>query len=952
MNKALPILAIRFGQWLLQRLSARRGFPGLRSVCVFGGLASVAAGAPPVVPMGVWQNTYFTPTQIAADLADDLAVTGTDSTPNLLKYAYGLTPGDNASTLAPQAGWVGNTLTLQYRRVAAATDISYEVEVSSDLRTWTSGTGVTEEVTSSVLQPGVDLVTVRDLQAAGAFPHRFLRLRVSRGLTSPQAPHPRMFLNSTQLPALLQRAGYAAPGVPLSDATPSASWTAFSDWMQPYRTDGTYYGMWGWHFALMYMITRDHAYFDRAMAFLTENMTAVPSGAFGPGNGATDPLDYCMDAYGESVRFTNYIGSSAYLRDAALIYDWFYPELTPPQRQQIVAYINRIEGEIWDPLNNNGQPGWSGWSAWGLNDAGDNFHYGHTTGLIYAAAAVADPVENPNPPTLYLYPKFAYFVPDQSVAYHDYISILAAVQARDAAYLNTYATGGAWFEGDSYGNFCKSHMMEGLFVQASAFGTIPTSPPATFINEASLYFLYAAQPAPDGAGPIVNIFNALTGDTPNYGQYLKDPDRISLLEEANYLGATNATAGYVRSWLQAKYPSCNYYRDLFGYDFLLDNSGAGLGDLAELPPYYHAVGAGWVNSRSIAPRGLADPDAVSVSFMSCDRIQSHQHQDANAFLVFYKDWQIAKAAPFMTGNGFPWGKAKYQSNIQAADANGFAEQRYSNDLSGGNGFPDTANPSGKIVKYESTPAYTYAVGDASDAYYTDVNGYGPGGTRLLATYLREFVHLRPDVILLYDRVSPVDVSTQVSYQVVTHHQPITLSATDRRSINGDGEVFQRTLLPTTNFSIVSSEILDDGSPTPDVASCYRTSTQVTGPAPDHQTFFHLLQTADATTTTMIATSPLVAGQLMNGVLIHYPGQDTVVLFAANNDGAAVAGTISYGVAANIPTRHLVFDLPPAAGYTITATAGTITMTPGGSAHVSANGSLAFTTNSHGSVTFP
>ena len=947
-----PNPSLRTGRQILDRLTPQWLLSGIQLPGIVFALACSATAAPPVVPMAAWQNTYFTPAQIAAGLADDLAVTATDPTPNLLKYAYGLAPTDPAASVAPQAGLAGSHLTLQYRRASAATDVIYDVEVSSDLQTWASGPGATEILTTSALQPGVDLVTVRDLQAVDSAHQRFLRLRVSRSLTSVLAAHPRMFLNSSQMSALLHRAGYAAPGVPLSDATPAASWTAFSDWMQPYRTDGTYYSMWGWHFALMYMITRDHAYFDRALAFLTENMTAVTSGAFGLGNGATDPLDYCMDAYGESVRFTNYIGSSSYLRDAALIYDWFYPELTPAKRQQIVAYINRIEGEIWDPLNQNGQPDWSGWSAWGINDSGDNFHYGHTTGLIYAAAAVSDPAENPNPPTLYLYPKFAYSVPDQGVAYHDYPSILAAVEARDAEYLNTYAKGAAWFEGDSYGNFCKSHMMEGLFVQTSAFGVAPTSPPPTFINEAALYFLYAAQPAPDGAGPTVNIFNALTGDTPNYGQYLKDSDRVSLLEEASCLGASNVTAGYVRSWLQAKYPSCNYYRDLFGYDFLLDASDASLGDLSELPPYLHATGAGWVNSRSQAPRGLADPDAVSVSFMSCDRIQSHQHQDANAFLVYYKDWQIAKAAPYMTGSGFPWGKAKYQSHIQVADANGPAEQRYSNDLSGGNGFPDRVHPSGKIVKYESTPAYTYAVGDASDSYYTDVNSYGPGTTRLLNIYLREFVHLRPDVILLYDRVSPVDVSTQVSYQIVTHYQPLVLSATDRRSINGDGEVFQRTLLPSANFSIVSSEVPDIDSRTPGVASCYRTTTQTSDPAPAHQTFFHLLQTADATTSAMVATSPIAAGQAMNGVLIHYPGQDTAVLFAANDDGASAQGPISYGLGANTATRHLVFDLPLAAGYTITDVAGTITLTPGGTTLVSANGSLAFSTDSQGNVTLP
>jgi len=131
----------------------------------------------------MWKGAYFAPSQIAAGLADDLSAPTADGASNLLKYAYGLRPFDDASNFAPQVNLVGNSLTLEYRRLSAATDLSYEVEASSDLKTWTSGAGTIEELTRQSLSDGIDLVTVRDLQAVDVSRQRFLRLRVTRSTT-------------------------------------------------------------------------------------------------------------------------------------------------------------------------------------------------------------------------------------------------------------------------------------------------------------------------------------------------------------------------------------------------------------------------------------------------------------------------------------------------------------------------------------------------------------------------------------------------------------------------------------------------------------------------------------------------------------------------------------------------------------------------------------------------
>lgn len=144
---------------------------------------TATSGEPPVVPMAAWKATYYAPSQIATGLADDLASPTSDTTSNLLKYAYGLTPFDDASSVAPHVGVSGNSVTLQYRRVSAATDLSYDVEISSDLKTWVSAAGTIEEVERINFGEGVDLVTVRVREPVDGVGPRFMRLRVTRTRT-------------------------------------------------------------------------------------------------------------------------------------------------------------------------------------------------------------------------------------------------------------------------------------------------------------------------------------------------------------------------------------------------------------------------------------------------------------------------------------------------------------------------------------------------------------------------------------------------------------------------------------------------------------------------------------------------------------------------------------------------------------------------------------------------
>ena len=103
---------------------------------------SAFAVATPYVPatFGGWVYTYFglnAPLSEAADTADP----ANDGFSNLLKYALGLDPLAPA-TFTPTLSPSGGTWQFTYQRPANRADVTYVVQVSPDLSTW-SATGVT-----------------------------------------------------------------------------------------------------------------------------------------------------------------------------------------------------------------------------------------------------------------------------------------------------------------------------------------------------------------------------------------------------------------------------------------------------------------------------------------------------------------------------------------------------------------------------------------------------------------------------------------------------------------------------------------------------------------------------------------------------------------------------------------------------------------------------------------
>ena len=139
-----------------------------------GSISSTSTGVTASTPWKTWVMSKFTAAQaLDPTVSGPLATPAHDGMGNLLKYALNAPPTATATGLLPVLAVNGSNLTFTYRQNDAATDLTYVVEQSQDLSTWTTATPTTTTLS--------DDGNTRVLQATlprGAGTQLMLRLRV------------------------------------------------------------------------------------------------------------------------------------------------------------------------------------------------------------------------------------------------------------------------------------------------------------------------------------------------------------------------------------------------------------------------------------------------------------------------------------------------------------------------------------------------------------------------------------------------------------------------------------------------------------------------------------------------------------------------------------------------------------------------------------------------------
>lgn len=150
---------------------------------------------PQPTPFENWLATYY-PGNLTGQFVDPEGDEDNDGIKNQIEYAFGLSPhshdtnSDFSATTAPVADNATDFFTT-FRRDTNATDLTYRLQISSNLSQWTTiassttggpavGENGGEIVSENGLVDSVNLVTVRVTLPAGANSRQFVRLQVDR----------------------------------------------------------------------------------------------------------------------------------------------------------------------------------------------------------------------------------------------------------------------------------------------------------------------------------------------------------------------------------------------------------------------------------------------------------------------------------------------------------------------------------------------------------------------------------------------------------------------------------------------------------------------------------------------------------------------------------------------------------------------------------------------------
>jgi hypothetical protein len=220
---------------------------------------------------------------------------------------------------------------------------------------------------------------------------------------------------------------------------------------------------------------------------------------------------------------------------------------------------------------------------------------------------------------------------------------------------------------------------------------------------------------------------------------------------------------------------------------------------------------------------------------------------------------------------------------------------------------------GSMPRYENTTDYAYAVGDASDAYYTDmqVPCNSSTGTKQLNVFQRELVHIRPGYVVMYDRVTPISSGADIESMFHYHNEPF-ITGNEIVAVNGGGKVFQKVLLPE---SPVFAKF-DEQSGDPKRLETWRVELRdYSGQA--NRRHMHVFLITDESTANMPNTVNVdTQSGKMTGAKIEDAGEDIILFFSTDPSGDPPVGDIIYEVGLRLDSSHYLFNLVPSAGYDV------------------------------------
>ncbi len=458
-------------------------------------------------------------------------------------------------------------------------------------------------------------------------------------------------------------------------------------------------------------------------------------------------------------------------------------------------------------------------------------------------------------------------------------------------------------------------------------------------------------------------FSVLTWDNfPYWGdvwntEYYYGSQALQIMAGAHFYG--NETARWLSNTVQPTYR----YRAVFDilYRHYAEDSG--------VPPDALPLARHFSNSGNVVIRDTwnLEKNTLMVFKSGSFAALNHHHKDQNAFTLYYKGSLAIDSGGYNVCG--QWGSSHWwnyytrtvaHNSMLVYDPNEVFEYGEIRSNDGGQQFGEDdypyvdqiveggANHLDGIQRFESSPDYTYAVGNATKAYSPEKVGL----------FERSIVHLRNHsydhpVVLILDQVVSTDPAFKKTYLLHSIREPVisgdtvTIRIDDGVDPSNEATLYQQTLLPndfvlTKVGGRVNGEdfyVADDGTGVPHNYSedCDYDSSSIAirqvgewrvevspGTASMEDTFLHVLSVTDGQQSySAVGTTSISSTHLHGAIVSDNDGQEsTLVVFADPTAGldeeAQLTGAPQF-------EKVLIVGLEPGGTYTVATDSSSLTV---------------------------
>jgi hypothetical protein len=369
----------------------------------------------------------------------------------------------------------------------------------------------------------------------------------------------------------------------------------------------------------------------------------------------------------------------------------------------------------------------------------------------------------------------------------------------------------------------------------------------------------------------------------------------------------------------ANYIIQNYSKPQTGTweDVLYRDPSAPAAFWGSLPLYYHATGTGLVTARA---DWSYESTWCALQLGNIVPGFAHQRESQGHLRIQRGGDDLLVSAVTALGTTLAHSNSGL-ANTVILDDNGEKKQVYRFGPGVWYGSPGVVTQA-----FEATKDHVYVSGDHHTTYSTQAQP-GDGGS---ATELnRQFIYLRPDYIVVYDRAATLKDSYPKQLRWHFLKEP-TVKGDAFIATSGASKLFGQTFstvpLNTTTQPVTVGK-----------AKVHQIITHNSEPAKSVR-YVTAFQVAPSSTTAMVATQHIVStDSRMEGVQMA----DQVVLFGRNGDVKPDA-PITYQVQGSGSLHHLLVNLKPGTSYQVKANGSVVTK-----ATASAQGALSFSTSTSG-----